>query len=172
MPAGRKPKPEPAPSVVALERYRAGGDEGGEVGKAEGAAYEFVTPPSRLTTVPGAKHAVQAWEFLQEHLGERKRLLESVDLFKLEMLCTQIGLYWYCNERMNEPEHPNQLEPRGRYYKSHTRNGTQHKLRPEASDQREALRAINTLASDFGMDPVSRLRLLNLGDPNDPEFDF
>ena len=62
----------------------------------------------------------------------------------------------------------------GETYASHTRNGVQHKSRPEVAQMNEAFRQFVTLARDFGLTPAAERGLRNAGQGKLPfdERDF
>lgn len=157
----RKPEPKPVHLRVIESDAK---DDG-----TEGAAPEIATVaplpiPDELLAIDGADHAVRAWREVNNWLSQR-RLLQEVDRFKLFFLCAAIGRWHWVQDQVRAREREGADTPwinkgSGRYYTVNGRSGKQHKTHPLVHDEREALKQINTLGSDFGLDPVARLRLL------------
>jgi len=165
----RKPKPIASEQFLTVLEGGAESAQDNAGGERRSPDLDCLAYPTTLAKMDGAEHAMRAWDTINEHLT-RARLISQIDVIQLEVLCAAIGRWHWCQERYRELESDN-VTPKGRYYVVRGRNGKQHKTRPEVQDEREAVRVINSLGSNFGLDPVARLRLLNgsLPDPDDDD---
>ncbi len=169
--AGRKPSPEAAKqATAALEALENWPGNVAPIREdiAAPRRIEKIAPPPTISLSNGGEHALRAWEFLTEHL-QGIGLWNDTDIFALEILCKNIGVWHWCREKIADKDNENPLKRGVRVYASHGRNGTQEKRRALVQEEMDAEKQILRLCGDFGITPAARARILNLASPTKPQ---
>ncbi len=105
-------------------------------------------PPRELN-----RWARRLWKDLAPEL-QRQRLLTSLDLATLELLCASYGFYHECRDAIHHPRG----RGRSQSLKQYMRGGNSQTL-PEVANMRVAWHIFNAYASQFGLSPASRNRI-------------
>lgn len=159
----RKPKPTPerAPAYLSVVKAQAEDprpNEGATAAKAGEVAAEAFAAPHWFGDEERA-----IFVFLQKHL-RRLQILDDVDQVELQILARAIADWQRVQEEINGLREKNNGSLT---YKTHGRNGVQHKLYPQVHQASQYEKIIAAYGSNFGLSAVDRERLKYLG--RDPE---
>ncbi len=105
---------------------------------------------SAITKIPDApasfdEMAVKVWNTICHELITLG-LLQSIDIFQLEIICNELSIYWKCMSLMN-----------GRMVVD-TGTGSE-KVNPLYTSACAALNNFNRMSKDFGFTPAARMKL-------------
>lgn len=140
---GRKPKPTHLQVVGGNPGKRAIREDGLKLSS------EYALPPEHLDS-----YAVEAWEKLVPELV-KLQMFTVLDHHAVEQYCQT-----YARWRRAEDE----LRKEGSdTYETHGKQGTMKRAMPEVAIVAESIRLMRSVGSEFGLSPVARLRLGNVG---------
>lgn len=112
---------------------------------------EIPEPPATFDEV-----ATNVWNTICGELIKHN-IMQSIDIFQLQMLCNEMSIYWNCQEQLKTQN-----------YLVDTGTGST-KVNPLITISTQALSNVNKIAAKFGLTPADRQKLKMTVDAGKPK---